>query len=173
MRITAESLKGYRKYLEGLASSHSPELFANGGKEHATILYDILLKHSNRMVRIFCEEGVSEIWQDESVQHALREFASKPGTTLQILVENQGDDGFAGVRMMENVTVRHATQEDISKVHSHFDNDNCNFAVFDDDKFRYEYDKRNYKAYGSFNDEEVSGTMIQLFDALWTSHEQN
>ena len=45
--------------------------------------------------------------------------------------------------------------------------ESIHFSVFDNEKFRYEYDSENYKAYGSFNQPKSSQTLIELFDRIF------
>ena len=174
MCLTEESKQKYREFLEKLAKNKSKELFSNGGKDHAIVLYQVLLDHASGEVHIFCEEGVSEIWQDEGVKKALLNYLAKDGSKLKILVENAGNAGFAEVRekYYDRVEVQHVSQQGLNIIHEHFDNRNCNFAVFDPNMFRYEYDKQGYKAYGSFNDEEISKSMIALFNRVWIQDSQ-
>ena len=47
---------------------------------------------------------------------------------------------------------------------SHFKTDSCNFSVFDNEMFRFEYDVVNFKAYGSFNEPAIGQSMVALFD---------
>lgn len=47
--------------------------------------------------------------------------------------------------------------------------DKFNFSVFDDDKFRLEYDPDNYMAIGSFNDKSWNKILKQLFDEAFDS----
>ena len=46
-------LDAYKKYLEELANNQSSALFANAGKEHASILMSLLFNHTVSDVRIF------------------------------------------------------------------------------------------------------------------------
>ena len=172
MCLTEELKERYRKFLEDLAQKHSGELFSNGGKDHAIVLYQVLLNHASGEVRIFCEEGISEIWQDKGVKKSLVDFISKDNSRVRILVENENDEGFAELKDNDKVTVCHISSEGLNKIYTYFDNDNCNFAVFDSNMFRFEYDKQDYKAYGSFNDEEISNSMKELFDEVWEQEGQ-
>lgn len=42
--------------------------------------------------------------------------------------------------------------------------ESIHFSVFDNEKFRYEYDSENYKAYGSFNQPDNCRYLIETFD---------
>lgn len=167
MCLTEESKKRYKEYLEELARKKSNEIFSNGGSDHAIVLYEVLLDNTKKDIRIFCEEGISSIWQSPEVKNALLKFLSQQDSSIKILIENKGNDGFDIIKDNDNVEIRHIDADGIAKIHNHFDNNNCNFAVFDKDMFRYEYDKRGYKAYGSFNDKEIADSMIKLFDSIW------
>lgn len=170
MCLTEESKKRYRDFLEELAEKKSDEIFSNGGKDHAIVLYKILLDNSRQHVRIFCEAGVSNVWQDQQLQNSLQDYVAKDNTKLQILVEEVNEDAFASIKGLENVEISHVSDEGKRKIHEHFENNNCNFAVFDDDKYRYEYDKKAFKAYGSFNRPEIAKSMIKLFDDVYPNN---
>lgn len=169
MCLTEESKKRYRDFLRELAQKKSNEIFSNGGKDHAIVLYQILLENTQKCVRIFCEAGVSAVWQDSELQDYLKNFVEKKDSKLRILVESHHADSFSAIRQLNDadVEIRHISADGLKRIHEHFDNDNCNFAVFDTDKYRYEYDKKAYKAYGSFNRPAIAETMIQLFDEVY------
>lgn len=45
--------------------------------------------------------------------------------------------------------------------------ESTHFSVFDNEKFRYEYDSENYKAYGSFNQPDTAAQLIDMFDEIF------
>jgi hypothetical protein len=45
--------------------------------------------------------------------------------------------------------------------------ESMHFSVFDNEKFRYEYDSENYKAYGSFNRPDTCKVLIETFDEIF------
>lgn len=53
MCLTEKEAKEYREYLEKLASVKSAEMFSNGGRDHAVVLYSVLLENACLHARFF------------------------------------------------------------------------------------------------------------------------
>lgn len=127
------------------------------------ILYSVLLDNTDKEVRIFCQSGNSVVWNDKVFIDSLEKFLEKDGTSLKVLTA--GEPALASKWTdKENVKSYHIADGDKEKIYNHFRNRRCNFAVFDEMRFRYEYDCDKFKAYGSFNSPENSKLMIKLFD---------
>ena len=68
---------------------------------------------------------------------------------------NRGDD---------TVLLRKVQDDDRKKIESSLSDHDCNFAVFDDSMFRFEYDPDGFKAFGSFNDPGRCDFLRRVFD---------
>ena len=47
--------------------------------------------------------------------------------------------------------------------------DYCNFAIFDEDKFRFEYEPKDFKAFGSFNRPSTCRFLSDIFDKAFNT----
>lgn len=166
MCLTEQEAREYKEYLENLAATKSDQMFSNGGKDHAVVLYSVLLNHANLSARFFCECAESEIWQNKIFRTALVNALRKADFQVKILVRqnNKPDFEWLPKELKERVKVKIITEENLNKINNHFCTDSCNFSVFDHDMFRFEYDVVGYKAYGSFNGPDAGESMAKLFD---------
>lgn len=179
-----EELEEYRKYLERLAESKSADMFSNGGIEHAAILMSVLLKNTKKIARVFSNGFKAELITEEPYWDALQDYLDDDNHQLLVLVETSkymherplqtlrkyiakrtanGDDKSIIVRELSNKGRRAITDQ--------FGFGHCNFAIFDEDKFRYEYDPGSFKAFGSFNQPKNSRLLIDVFDRSFNDSE--
>ncbi len=167
MCLTPNEAKEYREYLLSLAETHSSDIISNGGKDHAIVLYSVLLDNSRNDVRIFCQSGSSAVWRAPEFIEAMNRFLKRDNTSLKVLTSEEPtlDRTF---RNQAKVEIRHISTDALRKIKDHFKNSKCNFAIFDTDKYRYEYDFEHFKAYCSFNAPDVVKTMTDLFDASFS-----
>ncbi|MDE6285261.1 MAG: hypothetical protein K2M17_05900 [Bacilli bacterium] len=63
-----------------------------------------------------------------------------------------------------NVFVSEVTENGLKSIYEHFRNEHCGFAVFDDSKYRYEYDTKELTSFANFNDKEIASMLIDLFE---------
>lgn len=164
MCLTPKEANEYREYLLGLAKTNSHDIISNGGKDHAIVLYSVLLDHTEKDVRIFCQSGSSAVWKAPEFIDAMTRFLNRENTSLKVLTAEEPslDSDFV---KRDNVEVCRITTSAQKKIKDHFKNSKCNFAIFDSTKYRYEYDFEYFKAYCSFNAPDVVKTMTDLFDA--------
>lgn len=177
MCMSEQMLAQYRRYLQQLADNDSGELFTNGGKEHAVMLYSVLFSKVNSHVRIFCEGAHSEIWNHPIFADAFVKMVEKGVATVDILLEETPDrtgipfpdylnrllDRSSGIR------IREISENDHGYIRDVYGSNNVNFSVFDNRMFRFEYDKTAYKAYGSFNDKDTAAGLAAFFDRIFSN----
>lgn len=171
MEIKDSKLQEYEDYLKMLAAENSDTIVSNGGKDHAVILYSVLLDNTERQVRIFCQSGDSAVWKDSKFTSSLRSFLDRSDdVSLHVLtahepaLSREWTDSYK-----EKVEAFQIPAESKEKIYKHFRNNKCNFAVFDEKRYRYEYDCNAFRAYGSFNSPETSRQMIDLFDEAFSA----
>lgn len=172
-------LKEYQEYIENLANTHSEEIFSNGGKDHASILMATMLNHTKNRARIFCEGFKADLIHTEPYFQALKDYLGK-GRRLSVLVENDKHTEEAPIQFLKKhksenqdaeIELKKIKEEDKKKIFNALNSIHCNFAVFDDDKFRLEYIPEEYKAMGSFNQPEKCRKLTELFDAAFQNAE--
>lgn len=176
MPQSQEILTNYRKYLEGLVKSNSSERFSNGGIDFAPILMSVLFDNTRNTARIYAQGFRPELITRPEYWASLTNFLNQY-KTIQVLVETPEYRNEAPIRALEdasmrnpNIGVRLITDEDRRNFEETLGG-HINFAVFDKEKFRIEYDPNDFKAFGSFNDPETSGTLISLFDTAYANGE--
>lgn len=166
-------LKRYADYIEGLAKTKSPQLFTNGGIEYASELMAVLFKNTNKEARVFCQGFKPTLIRTEPYWSALKGYLEKDGTTLSVLVETSDFASDEPLQLLKSeierrndgsIQVRVASEEIIRGIYEKLSGNPCNFAVFDDDKFRFENEPDGYKAFGSFNRKDYAEALISIFD---------
>ena len=170
-----EILNEYEKYLKRLIETESEELFSNGGLKHASILMSLLFDNTQNEVRLFCNGFKPDLITTEPYFSSLRKYLSDRKKSLSLLVEVTDyvdKDPFkllinekknrGGVQDSGNIVYKQISEEaknEMFKGRIPF-----NFAVFDDKRYRFEFDPKSYKAVGSFNSVEKCRGLIGLFD---------
>lgn len=175
-------LEEYREYLEELAESKSTDMFSNGGKEHASILMSVLLQNTNKVALMYCEGFKPDLIATQPYWDALNEFLKNPEHELHVLVQSERCQDQKPLLMLHeminqgstNILVKKISKTGKAIIEERYGEDPCNFAVFDDEKFRFEYNPTEYKAFGSFNkpDEcrDLKDVFVRAFNAstpLW------
>lgn len=172
--------KRYREFLEKLARTNSSELFTNGGKDYASILMSVLLDNTDKKARIFCIGFRPELVCTDDYKNSLERFLRNSGKEIRILVETDEYIHDSAVKILSDanhkdihasVGIKLISEEDRERLMDEIGGGHCNFAVYDDNKYRMEYDPDNFKAFGSFNDKETSARLIQLFDQAYEKAE--
>lgn len=174
--LKSQQIDRYRDFLEKLASNRSEEVFSNGGVEYASVLMSILFKNTEKIARIYSRGFRPDLITTEPYWSELKSWLEKPDHHLLVLVETDKYINHEPLQMLHNVMGERAKNHDkgliIVKVISQEKEQKflqkygqeCNFAIFDDNKFRYEYDPNNFKAFGSFNQPETCRNLINDFD---------
>ena len=166
-------LKRYVEYIEQLAQKKSSEIFTNGGIEYASHLMAVLFQNTEREARLFCHRFHPNLICREPYWSALKNYLSDKQKRLHVLVES--DDTLQeepmnllrkekNERLDNTVDYRLIKEEYRQKIFDGLDGSPCNFAVFDKNKFRFEYEPEEFKAFCSFNHESNCKVLIELFD---------
>ena len=164
-------LKNYKDYLDGLIRVRSNAIFTNGGKEHASILMSKMFEQTNQEIRMYCEGFKPDLITLPPYIGALEEYL-KSGKKLRVLIE---DDFYTNVNPFNLLreerskrcddTIQYRLVNDVSRaIIKNFSEGHCNFAVFDEDKFRLEISPEEYKAVGSFNSPNRAQVLIDVFE---------
>ena len=170
-------LSEYREYLERLVNEKSPILFSNGGIEYASILMSVLLKNTTHSVCMFCEGFKPELMTQPAYWETLSQYLEDKGKTLYVLVNS---DAFVDSQPLRTlfaeqrernfdgtIQIRLISQEGRDDIQTQFNGALNNFAVFDNDMYRLEYEPSDYKAFGSFNNPEDAKLLLDLFNSVF------
>lgn len=162
----------YKDFLKNLAKTGSSKLFTNGGKEYASILMSVLLDNTNSVARIFSYGFRPDLVSTNEYKKALENFLSSSYKEIRVMVESDEAIDEEPIRMLKEaygrdrrrVSLKLITPEDRKDLIDQLGGGHRNFAVFDNDKYRMEYDPDDFKAFGSFNDVETCARLTTLFD---------
>ena len=162
----------YKAFLKNLAKTGSSKLFTNGGKEYASILMSVLLDNTNSVARIFSYGFRPDLISTKEYKRALENFLSSSYKEIRVMVESDEAIEEEPIRILKEaygcdrhrVSLKLITPEDRKNLIAQLGGGHRNFAVFDNDKYRMEYDPDDFKAFGSFNDVETCARLITLFD---------
>lgn len=171
-------LERYVKYIERLAKEKSTEIFTNGGIEYASQLMAVLFRYTENEARIFCQGFKPNLIKTEPYWGALNNFLNDSCKTFKVLVETDDYANQEPILLLKQkkvernndgtISIRLVTEQDKQEMFKRLNGKPCNFAVFDDNKFRFEYEPNGYRAFGSFNNEESSQKLITLFEDAFT-----
>lgn len=173
-------LRKYQDFLEKLAWDNSDITFSNGGIEHATVLMSVLFQNTKKIARIYCIGFRPILITRSPYWESLNRFLEDPNHIIHVLVE---DDNFLyekplqllkekkeerkKIGLGDTIIVKAINDECKQHILETFDDKHCNFAIFDDDKYRYEYDPENFRAYGSFNQPDNCNILKNEFKAAF------
>ncbi|WP_289739511.1 hypothetical protein [Paramuribaculum intestinale] len=165
-----------------LVKEKSPLLFSNGGKEYASILMSILLKNTSKSICMFCEGFKPDLITETDYWEALSEYLTHTERTLRVLVNSNAYVDKEPLKTLfakqaernndDTIQIRLITEEGRKDIMGQFNGALNNFAVFDDDMYRLEYEPSEYKAFGSFNNPEDAKLLLELFNKVFEKSEQ-
>ena len=168
----------YEEFLQGLATQHSTQRFSNGGKDFAPILMSVLYQHTDAIARIYCEGFRPDIIKHPKYWGALIDYLDK-NKRIEVLVKtdkylNQEPLKtllqYSQNNLNSQISVRRIGELDQERINNRFKG-NCNFAIFDTDKYRMEYEPEDFRAFGSFNEPRVCDILISEFDRAFNHAE--
>ena len=188
-----KKLDSYREFLEGLAKREKTGIITNKGKEHASILMATLLANTDKSLKMYCTGLLPDILDElngaywKVFQEFFKNREKLKSVKVEILVQ---DDHRAKVEMGEPfkvlkmaqeidpnyITIKLIKENGKKKINDYlgFEEDiNVNFSVFDSKAFRLEYDTKEYKAIGSFDDENRCKILSDIFDTVFNDSTYN
>lgn len=170
-----QKLEEYRRYLERLAENRSTDMFSNGGIKHTSVLISVFLQSTNSIARVYSYGVKSEWMPTDSKWYGLTDYLNYPKHKLLLLVENPNCIDDEMLRIIkesrscnkDTIQIRQISEKGKQMIVDKLGQDSCYFAVFDNDKFRFEYEPENFKSFGSFNKPDDCKILIELFDSVF------
>lgn len=175
-----QMLRRYVEYIERLAREKSPEIFTNGGIEYASQLMAVLFKNTEKEARIYCEGFKPALITTSPYWETLHDYLNERGKSLKVLVESNQYANDEPIRLLkekikerndDSIQIKVVSEDNRKRIYDSFDGTPCNFAVFDDNKFRFEYEPSGYRAFGSFNHPSNAKYLKKLFDEVFVVSE--
>ena len=181
-----ESERFYFDYVERMLDEGANVVVKNGRPIHAIYLIEAFLRKAKNTVRLFSgtlrqRTEELEIYSDSHVVAAVRNFLSRSGTDMRIVLENPIDltegqrmedhpmiDTAYGLRdegrMGGAFRVRRARKDNIRFLQRE---KFCHHMVIIDERaYRLETDPEKFKAHVNFGDEKTAGKLSQVFDLI-------
>ncbi|MCL6103769.1 MAG: hypothetical protein M1292_14990 [Bacteroidetes bacterium] len=160
----------YQNRVHDFAEKSDPFIFTNDGIGNAVIVSKEIFDHAKENVYIYCGQLNKKLTSDQLYFNSLISFLES-GKKLKVLVsEIDGEYSPALQRVIEKSKVTNQVEcrylENNADINSHFTfngNNNVHFTVADNKSFRIEFDPKEYKAFCSFNNIEISGKLTSIF----------
>lgn len=167
-----EKVKEYDEKVKNVADARvNEEPIYNNNPESAAILISHLFRVARKQVCILCGNINEEIYGQERVIEAVKNFISDKSQKLKIIIEepskiNSSDKGsdhkhplLKLINSKNNVEIKQWDNE-TNKIGKHF-------ALCDDDCFRFEADVNKTEAIGCFGDKKNGKILGDAFDRFW------
>ena len=131
---------------------------------------------------MFCEGFKPDLITETDYWEALSEYLTHTERTLRVLVNSNAYVDKEPLKTLfakqaernndDTIQIRLITEEGRKDIMGQFNGALNNFAVFDDDMYRLEYEPSEYKAFGSFNNPEDAKLLLELFNKVFEKSEQ-
>lgn len=163
----------YREQVAKVMGGTQKDVVFNGTLEHACIVVEQAFIAAKSHIRILTDKLDCDCYGREGVRHAMRTFLGKPGTKLDILIENADAASSIYARAFTKeaaelagarVYVAHVP-ETLSRTYS------FNFLIVDDVAFRFEEDRRVPVAAVAGGPDHADGVenLTRIFEAIKAS----
>jgi hypothetical protein len=167
--ITSDAkIADYVQLVNTKASQKSKELLPNAGAKHAAIAMSKLFDETNYSVRMVVNSFSKTVCDQPIYFNSLKACVEK-GVKFRIIhIDDLNDKSETCIYLINaqsqnmDISFHRASNEFKNKLT--VDNTIRHFAVFDEDKFRYETDTENYVAFFCFNDPENATILAKAFD---------
>ena len=115
-------------------------------------------------------------WINERPMRLLKQVKEERSTIEQVIKYKHRKEGKGNkkkIRKVEDIIIPDSSiivkqiHPESAKMIAKRYGESIHFSVFDNEKFRYEYDSENYKAYGSFNQPDNCKYLIETFDQVF------
>jgi hypothetical protein len=142
----------YRTHVADLFSTNSEMLVSNSEPAHASVLLEMLLKHSKKSVSIFCRNLRSEIYDAEGVVAELIIAALNRKVPIHVVTQETPEDGhFLAVLSFLSTRGDCDIRLKVCDVDSPAAQAESNFVVVDGKSYRFEKDREHVNALACAN----------------------
>lgn len=166
----SEALIEYQKLVNLKASKDSTDILANAGQDHAAIAMSKLFDKTETIVKMVVGSFDGAISEKSNYLESLESCINRGVKFEIIFLEPRNTTSTAYNYLLRSKKAgRDITFKDASvgfvKQLTAKDGQEKHFSVYDDNKFRFEKDTKNYLAWFSFNDPDKASQLITIFDS--------
>ncbi len=166
--VTRNDLKQYQDDLQKAAVEDSDALFSNSGPERAAILLSTIFKNTTTEIYVYASFLRRDLTSYDLYFNELKGMLER-NIDVNILLDEEQECSKSPVRKWleeasgsySNLTLRSASNS--SLIFEKYMKNATHFTVADGKMFRLEYDRDNFKAFGSLNSPRVSSYLQQTF----------
>jgi hypothetical protein len=158
----------YVSMINEKADNNSPELLPNSGEIHASIAMSKLLEKTKEIARIIVGSFSGPVCDRPNYLASLRGCISRDVKFRIIHIDDINTKSEAYQYLIaakgngKDILFHRASDEFKNKIT--INNVIRHFAVFDEDKFRYEVDTKKFVGWFSFNDSKNASILLRAFD---------
>lgn len=167
--ITASKFK---EAVQEIAKKKDDVKIHHVGADKSAVILGTIFKYSNHEIRLFVGDFNGAISNDEYYLEKLKKFILRGGK-LSVIVN---DIGVTPSKAYQMICTYESFNPNVSILEYDFTGEldiGIHFAIGDDYMYRIEIDTENYIGVASFNDKELSRSLIDYFDAIFKEKKEN
>ena len=165
------TLEEYKELVNKKADDNSPDILPNAGKDHAAIVMAKMFEKTNHTVDMIVGSFDGKVSNQDDYLDNLKKCVEKGVRFNIIFLDSPNNDSKAYNYLKSKkdngykISFYQATDEAKERLKKQSNTgDFIHFSVFDEDKFRFEKDTKNYLAWFSFKDELNASALKSTFN---------
>jgi hypothetical protein len=163
-----EEIRTYQEYINLMANSNSSEILPNAGAYHAAIVMAKLFEKTknNGSANMIVGSFKGKVSNQSNYLNQLENSIDRNVSFRIIFLDNPNKNSKAFTLLNrkkeegKSINFYQASKETKER----FAKRGVHFAVFDDDKYRFEKDTENYMAWICFNDQQNASSLSSVFE---------
>ena len=156
----------YTNKVRRLADNRAGEPVYNESLEHAVVILQNMFSHARKSICILTGRLNEDAYGDPGVVKEARRFLESPDRRIRILFEDEylkdvAHHPFLAIETGQKKIEKYFVPEKLQN------NYKFHFIVMDEDSYRFEPDRKEYKAVAAFGDAQGGQNLGRLFEQLW------
>lgn len=160
------SIEQYRDKIDRLISEATGEVILNGSHDHAAVVIEKMFDRAKSTVRILTRKFDPRIYCVSQTVEAAKRMLGDRSRSIHILIEelaatNQHDNPyFCDLANYNNLVLKEVPEALRGPI-------SVNFALMDDNGFRFEKDQLGTSAIVAFGDRTLTPRLSAIYDRVW------
>ena len=171
MPINEDTIRAYQQLVNSKADAKSPEILPNAGKKHAAIAMAKLLEKTTHSAKMVVGSFSGDVCDQPNYLESLQKSIDRNVEFKIIFLDQRNTDATSYKMLLEaqkagkNIQFKDSSISFKNQLST--DGKPKHFAIFDDNKFRFETDTEKFIAWFSFNDEANAKKLSRVFYAAF------
>ncbi|MDC9726798.1 MAG: hypothetical protein PSN35_03040 [Candidatus Thioglobus sp.] len=154
--------KDYEKKVVECLNAQQNEIILNCNIDHAEILIKQMFLNAAHTVNLLSNKLDANLYERNDIVDAIRRFLNREGTTLNIAIEGNMDQGSIQlIGLLENHDINPVRIPDWLKEQYKY-----NFITMDDTGYRFETDREKHEAVVNFGDTQQTEKLNNIFNTI-------